>query len=106
MLFYSFYFWLGVVIVIARPLPFATDTTTVATPRQAATSFFHNLFSSLFLLASHHSTTFAICVVVGLELVAENPVRTCSMCALSFTFGREIRNTLTKTTIFPLRLTS
>jgi len=106
MLFYSSYFWVGVVIVIARPLPSAPDTKTVATPRQAATPSFYILFSSVFLLALHQSTAFAIRVVVGLELVAEKPVRTCSMCALSFTFGREFRNTLTKTTIFLLRLTS
>lgn len=92
--------------MIARPLPSATDTKTIATPRQAATPSFHNLFGSLFVLALHRSTVFAIRVVLERELVAQKPVRTCSVCALSFTFGREVRNTLTKTITFPHRFTS
>jgi hypothetical protein len=60
------------------------------------------LFSSLFILALHHSTVFAIHVVLERELVAQKPVRTCSVCALSFTFGREVRNTLKKQQPFPI----
>jgi hypothetical protein len=92
--------------VIARPLPSASDAKTLATPRQAATPSFHILFSSLFILALHHSTVFAIRVVLERKLVAQKPARTCIVCALSFTFGREVRNTLAKTTTFPRRFTS
>jgi len=92
--------------VIARPLPSAPDAKTVATPRQAATSSFHILFSSLFILAVNHSTVFSIRVVLERELLDQKPVRTCSVCALSFAFGHEVRNTLTKTTTFPHRFTS
>lgn len=88
--------------MIVLPLPSAPDAKTVATPRQAATPSFHILFNPLFILALHHSTVFAIRVVLERELVAQKSVRTCSVCAFSCTFGREVRYTLTKTTVFPI----
>jgi len=68
--------------VIASPLPSAPDAKTVARPRQAATPSFHILLTSLFISALHHSTVFAIHVVLERELVAQKPagLAACAHC--------------------------